>query len=98
MDSKTTSINTTVALTIPVGVVFQETDGESVAINLNSGLYFGFDEVGTRIWQAIASSGQREAAIASLTEVFDVTEDQAKRDVDEFIITLESYGLVEARG
>jgi hypothetical protein len=35
-------------------VLFQELQGEAVLLNLKSGVYFGLDPVGTRIWQLFA--------------------------------------------
>ena len=34
--------------------LFQELQGEAVLLNLKSGVYFGLDPVGTRIWELFA--------------------------------------------
>ena len=38
---------------IPDEVIFRELDGEAVILNLDTGIYFGLDAVGTRIWRLI---------------------------------------------
>ena len=34
-------------------VLFQELDGEGVLLNLKTGVYFGLDSVGARVWQLL---------------------------------------------
>jgi hypothetical protein len=34
-------------------VVFRELEGEAVLLNLETGVYFGLNEVGTRIWSLL---------------------------------------------
>ncbi len=41
------------AFRIPDEVIFRELDGEAVILNLDTGIYFGLDAVGTRIWRLI---------------------------------------------
>ena len=38
-------------------VVFREMDGEGVLLNLDSGVYFGLDAVGMRIWTLLLEHG-----------------------------------------
>jgi hypothetical protein len=38
-------------------VFAQEVDGEMVLLDMNSENYFGLDEVGTAIWQAMQDDG-----------------------------------------
>ena len=37
--------------------LFQELDGETVLLNLQSERYYGLDDVGTRMWQLLAENG-----------------------------------------
>jgi hypothetical protein len=66
------------SMSFPENVLFRELDGEAVLLNLDTGMYFGLDPVGTRIWQLI---GQR----SSLADVLAILQDEyaAERDVLE---------------
>ena len=43
---------------IPESVIAREVDGETVLLNLDTGIYFGLDAVGTAIWRAIQEDGR----------------------------------------
>ena len=40
-------------ITISPDVVFRDLDGEAVLLNLALGIYFGLNEVGTRMWNLL---------------------------------------------
>jgi len=70
-------------------------DGETVFLNLKSECYFGLDEVGTRMWQVLTSSGSVQAAYESLLEEYEVEEDRLRRDLDDLIEQLVGHELVK---
>jgi len=76
-------------------VVYRELSGESVLLNLNSGVYFGLDEIGTRIWYLLAEHGDSEKIIPMLTAEYDVTDTQLRSDIDELIAQLSDKGLLK---
>jgi len=51
--------------------VFRELEGESVLLNLETGMYYGLDEVGTRAWQLAAADGSLRAVRDALAEEYD---------------------------
>ena len=55
-----------VRIRIPDGVVFREVKGEAVLLELETGRYYGLDEVGTRIWQLLVSTRSLRSTLASL--------------------------------
>ena len=73
----------------------REQEGESVLLNLDSGHYFGLDEVGTRMWLLLTQHGQVEAAFYDLLDEYDVTEDKLRQDLLSFIDELASHQLVQ---
>lgn len=75
--------------------VFREIDGEAVVLNLASGIYFGLNGVGTRVWQLIEQRGSLEAVRDALVAEFDVDADTAARDVTSLAADLAARGLVE---
>ncbi len=75
-------------------VVFRELDGESVLLNLDSGTYFGLDEVGTRFWQLIEQDERVDVALATLEQEYDVPVDVLRADVERLVSALVGKGLM----
>jgi len=55
---------------IPTEVLFQELEGESVLLNLQSERYYGLDDIGTRLWQLLAENGDVAAACEQLLKEY----------------------------
>ena len=88
----TLSLDATVQ--VPEDVVFRELDGEAVVLNLDSGIYFGLDEVGTRIWQLIDEHRSLRRAWEALQTEFDAPSAQLEADLIAFVDHLRAKGLV----
>jgi hypothetical protein len=73
--------------------VFREIDGEAVVLNLETGMYYGLDEVGTCAWQAIAPSGTLRQGLSKILETFDVDRADGERDLLELASQLVGKGL-----
>lgn len=82
-------------LRVPGDVVFRALGDEAVMLNLASGVYFGLNSVGTRIWQLISEHGSTEKAIEALLAEYEVDEGRLRRDVDDLIRQLSEKGLVK---
>ena len=76
------------------GVVFRELDGEAVLLNLDSGMYFGLDRVGTRIWQLLDAHHRLDKVIEELLEEYDVARETLEADVARLLGALLEKGLV----
>jgi hypothetical protein len=75
-------------------VVWRDLEGEAVLLDLASGTYFGLNDVGTRIWQLL-SAGEPVNRIAEvLTGEYDVSSDDARRDVEALLAELRARKLV----
>lgn len=75
-------------------VIFQELQGEAVLLNMDSGVYFGLDPVGTRIWQ-LFSEHQQLAEIAKIVLAeYDVLENRCNMDLVKLVESLTEQGLV----
>jgi len=72
-------------------------EGESVILNLKSESYFGLDQVGTRMWDALTSSDSIQTAYEKLLNEYDVSADKLKEDLSDLIGKLLANGLLEAR-
>jgi len=75
-------------------VAWKVLDGESVVLNLDSGVYFTLNMTGTAVWERIDGATSLEEIGGGLCEQFDVTLEQAKRDLIELTQTLLDDGLV----
>lgn len=85
-------------ISIPEDVLFHEVGGEAVILNLESGKYYGLDEVGTRMWALLADHGGVEPAYRALLEEYDVDEARLRGDLLELIDRLAAQGLVVVDG
>jgi len=76
-------------------VFAQEVDGEMVLLDMESENYFGLDEVGTAIWQAMQEYGNLQEVFNTLLEQYDVEAEVLEHDLADFISKLVESGLVE---
>jgi len=83
------------AVSIPGDVLIREVGGEAVLLNLNSETYFGLDEVGTRMWQALTSASSIQHAYEQLLAEYDVDPDTLRSDLITLITDLVGHGLLE---
>ena len=78
-------------------VFAQEVDGEMVLLDMNSENYFGLDEVGTTIWQAMQEKKKLQDVYDAMIEQYEVAPDVLERDLLEFAEKLRDNGLIEIR-
>lgn len=74
---------------------------ELVLLNVDSGVYYGLDAVGTRVWQLLAEEGSTlESLCLRLIDEYDVDRPTCERDLRDLLSRLLGAGLieVEARG
>jgi hypothetical protein len=90
-----TAVSFNQRISVPVDVLVQELQGESVLLNLNSERYFGLDEVGTRMWTVLSKSQSIQQAYDALLAEYDVEPDVLRRDLVDLIDKLVDRGLVE---
>jgi len=73
----------------------QEVDGEMVLLDMESENYFGLDEVGTAIWQAMQEHGTLQEVFNAMLEQYDVDAEVLENDLSDFIGKLLDSGLVK---
>lgn len=78
--------------------LFQELSGETVLLELSRGVYYGLDEVGTRIWHLLAEGRSLEETVDVLVEEYDVDRARGAADVLRLVGELEECRLLEIRG
>ena len=80
---------------VPDGVVSRELDGETVLLNLETGMYFGLDAVGTDMWRAIGESPTLAEALAAVRGQYDVDEATIRTDFLQLADELLAKGLLQ---
>ena len=79
---------------VPESVLFRKLEGEAVLLNLDSEMYYGLDEVGTRMWVALESSDSIDAACTQLLTKYDVDSDRLQADLIELVRDLLEHKLI----
>lgn len=82
-------------VSIPDSVMFRELEGESVILDLDSDSYFGLDQIGTKMWQAVTEADSIQVAYDVLLEEYEVEADTLRADLSELLDTLLARGLIE---
>lgn len=80
-------------LVVSDSVVAAELDNESVLLNVETGVYFGLGEVGTRIWQLLIEGLSPDDIVGRLLDEYEVAPHQLRDDVTSFLEHLEREGL-----
>jgi hypothetical protein len=74
--------------------LFREFDGGAVLLQLETEIYFGLDEIGTRMWNAAISAASLREAINALACEYDIEREVLERDFVQFITSLAEKKLL----
>jgi hypothetical protein len=70
-------------------------EGEVVAVDLRTSVYFGVNRTGAIIWPDLVSGATREALVERLAQACEIGPVQAAGEVDEFVASLTELDLLE---
>ena len=70
---------------------------EMAILNITSGIYYGLNTVGTRIWKLIQEPRTVHEIRDALLEEYEVEPERCERDVFVLLQELASKGLIEIR-
>ena len=87
-------IERTRSLAVNESVVAAELDEEMVLLNVETGIYYGLDPVGTRIWSLLADGAVEDEIVARLGDEYEADPSQIRADVVGFVGALMAKGLV----
>ncbi|MDJ0798452.1 MAG: lasso peptide biosynthesis PqqD family chaperone [Calothrix sp. MO_167.B12] len=71
--------------------------GESVILQLSTGIYYGLNQVGASIWNLIQESKTVEEIKNAILEEYEVEPEQCDRDLLALLQELEAKGLIEVK-
>src|SRR5437773_9947037 len=75
--------------------LYRQLQGETVLLHMDSGEYFGLDEIATRIWQLIVEKGDLDEVEAAMLNEFQVDRAVLSGDLARVINDLAAKGLIE---
>ncbi len=72
--------------------------GEAAILNIKSGVYYGLDPVGARIWNLMQQPREVIEIQNTITGEYDVEPEQCARDLMALLEKLLAEGLIEVKG
>lgn len=72
--------------------------GQLLLMSVELGRYFGLNALGARIWTLLEAPTSIDALVARLVEEYEVSPEQCRREVGDFVAALAERGLVESNG
>ena len=69
-------------------------DGEMVLLDTQTGVYFGLNSVGSRIWELVSESHVIKEVISILADEYATTEERLTEDVLNFVNSLFQRSLI----
>ena len=74
--------------------VSSDLDGDAVILNLNSGVYFGLNPVGARVWELIQQPRTIDEICDAVRQEFEVDSDRCQRDLTNLLEQMRTEGLI----
>ena len=71
--------------------------GEAAILNIKSGVYYGLDPVGARIWNLMQEPREVAEIQKAITDEYDVEPDRCARDLASLLEKLLAEGLIEVK-
>lgn len=84
-------------ISVPENVLFRQLEDESVLLNLDSEIYFGLDDVGTKMWRALTETENIRSAYELLLAEYNVEEKRLEQDLTELVNNLKERDLIEVQ-
>lgn len=76
-------------------IVCANVDGEAVLLNVETGLYFGLNQVGTRIWELLAEGKSGDEIATQLADEYNVEQERLDSELSTFLNLLLVNGLAK---
>lgn len=80
---------------VNAAVIDAKLGDEAVLLNVETGVYFGLDEIGTRIWDLLIAGVTPNEIVTQLLDEYDVEREQLCADVRDFLQALVRKGLAQ---
>lgn len=81
-------------ITIPSQVLARQVGDETVILDLESGIYYGLDPVGARIWQLMVEGRPLHEVCDVMLAEYDVAREDLERDILKLVGDLSAQKLI----
>ena len=95
MSSQLLSLSSDALISSTQNQISSELAGEAVILHLSSGVYYGLNEVGARVWELVQQPRQFDELHRILMEEYDVASEDCEQDLTKIISELKAACLVE---
>jgi len=92
------SLTTSTTAIAAENVLSTTIDGESVILHREAGKYYGFNEVGTFIWELLQEPRSVDELCEQVVAEYDVDRDRCQNDIEELLVDLAESELVRLDG
>ena len=75
-------------------VIYRDVSGEIVLLDLQSGVYYGLDAIGSRMWQLLIEQRDVDEVCSIMVDEYETSSDVLRTDVDRLVSELAEKGLV----
>ena len=93
MSSQLLEISENAIISPTQGQISSELGDEAVILNLDSGVYYGLNEVGARVWELIQQPQSFSGLCSILLEEYDVSAEACKEDLKKILLDLKAARL-----
>jgi hypothetical protein len=78
--------------------IAEPVDDELVMADIDAGKYYGFNNIGTAIWQNLETKTSVDDLCKRLCESYEVTPEQCAAEVLKFLTELQTRNLISVEG
>ena len=75
--------------------LYSEIGDEAVILDLNSGAYYGLNDVGVDLWRWLQQPQSKENLLNLVLNEYEVSSEQASKDIQHIIEDMVNSGLIE---
>jgi len=75
-------------------VIWNEVDGDIVALAFSTGSYFVFNNVGSHVWKMLDQGKSNAEIVSELRKLYDIPVETLESDVNEFIDAAASKNFI----
>ena len=94
---ESTQLTTTSIVVATEDQVSSDLAGETVLLSMRSAMYYGLDDVGSRIWELVSAPRRVSEICAAIEQEYEVTAERCEADVLRFLRELAARELIEVR-
>ena len=94
-NTDTNTISESTTITVHDECLSTTIDGETVILHVDSGTYYGLNEVATYLWDALEHGRSVAELRDDILEEYDVSPERCERDLESVLTTMAEADLIE---